>query len=44
MSGSFPTRAKNLVLEWLELHREELREDWKLAELRKPLKKIEPLE
>ncbi len=44
MSGSFPTRAKNLVLEWLELHRDELREDWKLAELRKPLNKIEPLE
>tara|TARA_R110000868_G_C10507816_1_gene731832 strand:- start:278 stop:538 length:261 start_codon:yes stop_codon:yes gene_type:complete len=44
MSGSFPTRAKNLVLEWLELHRDELSEDWKLAELRKPLKKIEPLE
>ena len=44
MSGSFPTRARNLVLEWLELHREELREDWKLAELRKPLNKIEPLE
>jgi hypothetical protein len=32
------------VLEWLELHRDELSEDWKLAELRKPLKKIEPLE
>ncbi len=44
MSGVFPTRAKNLVLEWLELHQDELREDWKLAELRKPLKKIEPLE
>ena len=44
MSGTFPTRAKNLVLEWLELHRAELQEDWNLAELRKPLNKIEPLE
>jgi hypothetical protein len=44
MSGSFPTRAKNLVIEWLEMHQAELQEDWNLAELRKPLNKIEPLE
>jgi hypothetical protein len=44
MSGQFPRRAENLVLEWLELHRGELLEDWKLAQDRKPLKKIEPLE
>jgi hypothetical protein len=44
LSGKFPRRAQNLVLEWLELHRAELFEDWKLAEDRKPLKKIEPLE
>lgn len=44
LSGKFPRRAQNLVLEWLELHRTELLEDWKLAEDRKPLKKIEPLE
>ena len=28
MSGSFPTRARKLVLEWLEIHREGLFEDW----------------
>ena len=44
MSGDFPRRAQKLVLEWLELHRDELLNDWKLAEERKPLNKIEPLE
>ena len=44
LSGKFPRRAQNLVLEWLDLHRTELLEDWKLAEDWKPLKKIEPLE
>ena len=44
MSGKFPRRAQNLVLDWLELHRDELLSDWRLAEERKPLKKIEPLE
>lgn len=42
--GSFPARAQRLVLEWLDLHRDELVEDWALAEQRKPLRKIEPLE
>lgn len=44
MSGSFPARARRHVLEWLDLQRAELVEDWKLAEERKPLRKIEPLE
>jgi len=44
LSGSFPARAQRLVLEWLNLHRAELMEDWSLAEQRKPLHKIEPLE
>ena len=44
MSGNFPRRAQRLVLEWLDLHRDELLEDWKLAQDRKPLNKIEPLE
>ena len=44
LSGEFPPRAKNLVLEWLELNRDKLIEDWELAEQRKPLKMIEPLE
>jgi len=44
LSGAFPKRAQQLVLEWLDLHRDELMQDWKLAEQRKPLRKIEPLE
>jgi Domain of unknown function (DUF4160) len=44
IEGRFPRRAVRLVLEWYELHREELIEDWLLAEQRKPLKKIAPLE
>jgi hypothetical protein len=44
LSGAFPRRAQRLVLEWLELHRNELLEDWNLALDRKPLNKIEPLE
>jgi len=44
MSGSFPRRAQTYVLEWLDLHRAELMEDWYLAQARKPLRKIEPLQ
>ena len=44
LEGRFPRRAVRLVLEWYELHREELMEAWRLAEQRKPLKKIAPLE
>ena len=44
LSGAFPRRAHRLVLEWFELHRDELLEDWNLAQDRKPLNKIEPLE
>ena len=44
INGQFPKRALNHVIEWLELHESELLEDWKLAEMRKPLNKIEPLE
>lgn len=44
LSGNFPRRAERLVLEWYELHRDELLADWALAQERKPLLKIEPLE
>jgi len=44
VSGRFPRRALSHVLEWYELHKEELREDWKLARNHKSLKKISPLE
>ena len=44
VTGTFPKRALGHVLEWYDLHKDELREDWMLASRRKPLKKIAPLE
>jgi hypothetical protein len=44
VTGRFPGRARAHVLEWTEIHREELLEDWLLASQRRPLNKIEPLE
>jgi len=42
--GEFPPRALRLVLEWAELHRAELLENWELARQGQPLKRIAPLE
>ncbi len=44
VSGRFPRRALTHVLEWLELHKDELLENWRLASERRPLNKIPPLE
>ena len=44
IEGSLPRRATRLVLEWWEIQQTELAKDWALAEARKPLNKIEPLE
>lgn len=44
VSGRFPKRALRHVLEWLELHQQELLDDWDLAAQRQPLKSIAPLE
>ena len=44
VNGRFPKRALRLVLEWYELHRDDLMEDWNLARQRQPLKPIPPLE
>ena len=44
INGRFPKRAMGLVLEWLELHKDELLQNWQLAEGKKPLNKIAPLE
>lgn len=44
INGQFPRRALKLIFEWLELHKNELMEDWRLAEKRLPLKTIAPLE
>ena len=42
--GDFPKRALRLVLEWLDLHQEELIADWDLIQAGHPPKRIEPLE
>lgn len=44
VEGRFPRRALRLALEWYDMHKEELLENWLLAEQRKPLKPIAPLE
>jgi hypothetical protein len=42
--GSFPPRARGLVLEWSRLHRQELLDDWERARAGQPLRRIAPLE
>jgi hypothetical protein len=44
IEGKFPRRALRAIIEWHELYREELFEDWELAEQHQPLKPIPPLE
>lgn len=41
--GQLPRRALELVLDWAELHQEELLEDWELCQSKQLPKKIEPL-
>lgn len=43
IAGSLPPRAWRLVVEWTELHKNDLRENWKLARAHQPLSQIEPL-
>jgi len=43
IKGSLPRRALNLVYEWLDLHRNELLDNWRRLENRQELFKIEPL-
>lgn len=42
--GTFPKRALRAVLEWLDLHQDELMADWSLAQQRRKLNPIAPLE
>lgn len=44
VTGKFPRRALKAVLEWYEMHTDELLQNWQLAEQSRPLEKIEPLE
>ena len=43
VTGKMPGRALRMILEWLELHREELLADWEKAQNGSTLDKIEPL-
>lgn len=43
LKGEIPNRAKALVLEWANEHRDELIQDWELARQKSELKEIEPL-
>ena len=43
LEGELPRRALDLVLDWAELHQDELRENWRLARARSSPKKITPL-
>lgn len=44
LDGRLSPRALGLVMEWAALHRQELREAWRLAELHAQLRPIAPLE
>ena len=44
IEGRFPKRALNLVLEWLDLHKQELHDNWRRCQQRESLKYIDPLE
>lgn len=43
VKGEMPGRALKMILEWLDLHREELLANWEKAQTGTPLDKIEPL-
>jgi hypothetical protein len=43
LQGHLPSRALNLVQEWAIIHKEELREDWRLCREKEAPAKIEPL-
>ena len=42
--GQLPRRVHNMVLEWADLHRQELMENWLAARKNEELKGIPPLE
>ena len=44
IEGKFPKRALSLVLEWYELHKNELMYNWETIQLTGEFKKIDPLE
>ena len=43
IEGNLPKRVISLILEWAFDHRDELFDDWQLAQKKEDLKKIKPL-
>jgi len=43
LAGSLPTVKMKLVQAWIEIHKEDLMADWKLAVTGEPVFKIDPL-
>lgn len=43
LAGSLPPAKMKLVQAWIEIHRDELMADWKLAVAGEPVFKIDPL-
>lgn len=43
VKGSLPRRALNLIYDWLDLHKEDLMENWRRLENSESVLKIEPL-
>ncbi|MCC8406609.1 MAG: DUF4160 domain-containing protein [Rickettsia sp.] len=44
LEGKFPKRALQLVTEWLNIHKEELIDNWNKTQNGEPLNSIAPLE
>jgi len=43
LDGYLPPRALGLVMEWADMHKDELMADWRLARENRPPASIEPL-
>jgi len=43
LKGLFPLKQLKLVLAWCEIHKEQLMDNWKLAQGYESINKIEPL-
>ena len=44
LEGELPRRASRMVADWIELHGNELQDNWQKARSGEPLSQIEPLE
>jgi hypothetical protein len=43
IAGAFPRKSLADVLDWYDLHRDELAANWDLAQQQQPLNRIQPL-